>query len=179
LKDVFLIERARSLGDLQIYEEPPRTADELKTRIENAEIVIVGWSRLTEDAIESTKGLKMISIWATSCHYADLEAAEQKGIVVTHVPGYAADSVAEFAFALMLAAIRKLTLADRHLRTGEFDWRPFGGKELAGKTLGIIGTGAIGFRVAEIARAFKMKLLGYDKPEPQKSRGSRIEICGP
>jgi D-3-phosphoglycerate dehydrogenase len=69
-----------------------------------------------------------------------------------------------------LAAVRKVTLADRHVRNGNFDWRPFGGIELAGKTLGIIGTGAIGFRVAEIARAFKMQLLGYDKfPNPKRA----------
>jgi D-3-phosphoglycerate dehydrogenase len=71
---------------------------------------------------------------------------------------------------LLLAAARKLTLADKHVRKGSFDWRPFGGIELAGKTLGIIGTGAIGFRVAEIARAFKMQLLGYDKyPNPKRA----------
>ena len=56
-----------------------------------------------------------------------------------------------------------MSLADRHVRRGEFDWRPFRGWELAGKTLGIIGTGAIGCRVAEIAKAFKMKILAFDK----------------
>jgi phosphoglycerate dehydrogenase-like enzyme len=118
---------------------------------------------LTKSVIDSAKDLKMISIWATSCHYADVEAAKKRGIAVTHVPGYATESVAEFTFTLMLAAMRKMVLADKHVREGRFDWRPFVGKELAGKTLGIIGTGAIGFRVAEIARAFKMQLLGYDK----------------
>ena len=53
--------------------------------------------------------------------------------------------------------------ADKHVRNGNFDWRPFGGNELAGKTLGVIGTGGIGCRVAEIAKAFKMEILAYDK----------------
>ena len=164
------VRKLRSLGDVEIYGEPPKTEEELKARIEEADIVIVGWSSLTRKVMDSAKRLKMVSIWATSCHYVDLEAARERGIVVTHVPGYATEAVAEYTFALLLAAVRKVTLADRHVRNGNFDWRPFGGMELAGKTLGIIGTGAIGFRVAEIARAFKMQLLGYDKfPNPKRA----------
>ncbi len=164
------IKRLRTLGDLKIFKEPPKTPAELKKRIAEAGIVIVGWSHLTRDIIDSAKKLKMISIWATTCHYADLEAAKERGITVTHVPGYATESVAEYTFALLLASARKLNLADRHVRKGHFDWRPFGGRELAGKTLGIIGTGTIGCRVAEIAIAFHMQVLGYDKyPNPKRA----------
>ena len=164
------VRRLRSLGDVKIYREPPKTAEELKARIKEADIVIVGWSNLTRKVIDSAKRLKMISIWATTCHYVDLDAARGRGIVVTHVPGYATEAVAEYTFPLLLAAVRKVALADRHVRNGNFDWRPFGGIELAGKTLGIIGTGAIGFRVAEIARAFNMQLFGYDKfPNPKRA----------
>jgi len=165
------IERLRSLSDLEVFREPPKTQDELKQRIRLAEIVIVGWSYLTKDVIASAKRLKMISIWATSCHYADLQAAMERGIVVTHVPGYASEAVAEHTFALLFAAIRKLPQADKHVRRGDFDWRPFAGVELNGKTLGIIGTGSIGCRVGEIARAFNMRVLGYDKyPNIKKAR---------
>jgi len=157
------VKKLQSLGDLQVFKEPPRTTEELKERIRDADIVIVGWNNLAKDVIDSAKRLKMISIWATTCHYVDLEAAGKRGIVVTHVPGYATESVAEYAFALLLAGIRKLVLADKHVRNGNFDWRPFGGKELAGKMLGVIGTGAIGCRVAEIGRAFKMRIVGFDK----------------
>ena len=167
------IKKLRSLSDLEIFEEPPKKPDELKERIRAADIVIVGWTNLTKNIIDSAKKLKMISIWATTCHYADLEAAKERGIVVTHVPGYATEAVAEHAFALLLAAIRRLPSADKHVRTGDFDWRPFGGSELAGKTLGIIGTGAIGCRVAEIAKAFKMQILGYDK-YPNLKRAEEI-----
>jgi D-3-phosphoglycerate dehydrogenase len=167
------IKKLRSLSDLEVFEEPPKTLDELKERIRAADIVIVGWTNLTKNIIDSTKKLKMISIWATTCHYVDLEAAKERGILVTHVPGYATEAVAEHAFALLLAAIRRLPSADKHVRTGDFDWRPFGGSELAGKTLGIIGTGAIGCRVAEIAKAFKMQILGYDK-YPNLKRAEEI-----
>lgn len=165
------IKKLRTLGDLKIFKEPPKTSDELKKRIGEADIVIVGWSQLTRNVINSAKRLKMISIWATTCHYVDLEAAKERGIIVTHVPGYATESVAEYTFALLLASVRKLNLADRHVRKGHFDWRPFGGRELAGKTLGIIGTGTIGCRVAEIALAFRMQVLGYDKyPNPKRAQ---------
>jgi len=157
------VEKLRSIADAKIFEDIPKTPNELKERIEEADIVIVGWSHLTEDILNSAEKLKMVSIWATTCHYADLEAASKRGITVAHVPGYATEAVAEHVLALLLAAARKLLLADAHVRRGEFDWRPFRGWELAGKTLGMIGTGAIGCRVAEIGKAFKMKLLAFDK----------------
>jgi len=169
------IKKLRSMGDLEIFGEPPKTPDELKERIKSADIVIVGWSDLTKNVIDSAKKLKMISIWATTCHYADLNAAKERGIVVTHVPSYATEAVAEHAFALLLAAIRRLPQADKHVRKGDFDWRPFGGGELYGKTLGIIGTGSIGFRVAELAKAFKMQILGNDK-YPNLKKAEEIEM---
>jgi D-3-phosphoglycerate dehydrogenase len=165
------ISKLQSLGDLKVFKQPPRSVDDLKRRIANADVVIVGWSKLSRDVINSSRNLKMISIWATSCHYADVQAAKEKGITVTHVPGYATEAVAEHSFALMLAAARRLVSADKHVRKGGFDWRPFGGVELRGKTLGVIGTGTIGCRVAEISKAFDMQVLGYDKyPNVQRAR---------
>ncbi len=169
------VERLKTLGDLTVFREPPKDEDELKQRIGSADIVVVGWSHLTKDVIEAAKELKMISIWATTCHYADQEVAKERGIAVTHVPGYATEAVAEYAFSLLLAAIRKVPIADLHVRQGYFDWRPFSGVELQGKTLGIIGTGAIGCRVGEIAEAFKMRLLGYDK-YPNAGRAAEIGL---
>ena len=169
------IKKLESLGDLEIFKEPPKTADELKERIRTADVAVVGWTDLTEEIIDSAKRLKMVSIWATTCHYVNLEAAARRGIVVTHVPGYATEAVAEYVFTLLLAAIRKLRSADEHVKRGDFDWRPFGGRELAGKTMGIIGTGSIGCRVAEIAKAFKMQILGFDK-YPNLKRAEEISM---
>jgi D-3-phosphoglycerate dehydrogenase len=172
------IQKLQSLGDLEVFHEPASTDDELKNRIKAADIVVVGWSHLTRDIINSAKKLRMISIWATTCHYADLQAANEKGIVVTHVPGYATEAVAEHVFALLLATVRKLLLADKHVRRGDFDWRPFAGIELSGRTLGIIGTGSIGCRVAEIAKSFNMKILGYDKyPNLKKAEQIGMEYA--
>jgi phosphoglycerate dehydrogenase-like enzyme len=162
------IQQLRMMGEVQIFRDPPKSDQELKERVQTAEIVIVGWSNLTRDIIESAPNLKMISIWATTCHYVDLEAARRKGIVATHVPGYAAEAVAEHVFSLLLASVRRLLPADKQVREGKFDWRPFSGTELAGKTIGLVGTGAIGYRVGEIAKAFKMRILGFDiVPNPK------------
>lgn len=169
------IERLRMLGEPQIFKDPPESVDELERRIEKADVAIVGWSLLTEKIINRAKNLRMISIWATSCHYADLKASAARGVVVTHVPAYATESVAEHVFALLLSAMRKLLPADKHVREGNFDWRPFGGHELMGKTLGVVGTGSIGFRVAEIARAFGMKILGYEK-YPNHKRADEVGV---
>lgn len=181
--DVYLeeqhVKKLRSIADLKIFDDIPKTPNDLKERIKEADIVIVGWSHLTEGIIKSAEKLKMVSIWATTCHYVDLEAAKKRGIAVTHVPGYATEAVAEHAFAMLLAAARKLLQADRHVRRGEFDWRPFRGRELAGKTLGMIGTGAIGCRVAEIGKAFKMKLLAFDKyPNFERAEEIGMEYVG-
>ena len=157
------IEKLRSIGDVEIFKGMPKNSEELKRRIGDADIAIVGWSHLTEEILKAVEKLKMVSIWATTCHYVDLKTARERKIVVTHVPGYATEAVAEHVFALLLAAARKLLLADKHVRRGEFDWRPFRGLELAGRTIGVIGTGAIGCRVAEIAKAFKMRILAFDK----------------
>ena len=156
------IQQLRRLGELQVFNDPPKSVEELRERMRGADIVIVGWSHITKGTLESLPNLKMISIWATTCHYADLEAAKKRGIVVTHIPGYGTEAVAEHTFALLLAATRKLLSADRQVREGEFDWRPLKGGELADKTIGIIGTGAIGLRVGEIAGTFRMRILGYD-----------------
>jgi D-3-phosphoglycerate dehydrogenase len=169
------VKKLQSLGEVEVFHEPPKSPEDLKERIESADVVVVGWSHLTKDVIDSAKTLKMVSIWATTCHYADLEAARKRGIVVTHVPGYATEAVAEHAFALLLTAVRKLPPADRHVREGGFDWRPFGGRELAGKTLGVIGTGAIGCRIAELGRAFRMRVLGFDK-YPNLKRAEEVGL---
>ena len=169
------VKRLRSLGDLTVFEDPPDTSEELIERVRDADIVIVGWSNMNRSVIESAERLRMISIWATTCHYADIEAARERGIVVTHVPGYATEAVAEYTFALLLAAVRRLTLADKHVREGKFDWRPFTGSELVGKTLGVVGTGAIGCRVSEIGRAFGMRVLGFDK-YPNLKRAEEVGL---
>src|SRR5208337_5282649 len=90
----------------------------------------------------------------------------KRGIIVVNAPGVNADSVAEFAFALILAVSRKIVSADAGLRKGLVhelkSYTPLMGMELKGKTMGVVGAGHIGSRVATIAKGFGMKVLLYD-----------------
>ena len=84
---------------------------------------------------------------------------------------YAFDTVAEFAFALALNLLRKVDKADMNLRRGMFDWRRYVGKELMGKTIGVIGLGSIGRRVVQIAHGFNMNVLSVTAhPSPERAR---------
>ena len=118
----------------------------------------------------------MISIWATGYDNVDVEAATRLGIRIAHVPGYATEAVAELCFGLMLAVVRRILPADRDVRhEKQLNWNRFQGMELKGKILGLLGTGAIGARVAEIAHAFGMKLIAYD-PVPRRGLAESFQI---
>lgn len=119
-------------------------------------------SRLDRAVLEKFKNLKLIATRSTGCNHIDLGYCSERGIVVANVPAYGAHTVAEHVFALLLALSRHLRQALQQTREGNFDLRGLQGFELYGKTIGIIGTGFIGMRTAEIARGFGMTVLAHD-----------------
>jgi D-3-phosphoglycerate dehydrogenase len=135
---------------------------ELAELVKDCTGIALGGNRFGRDMIEKSERLKVISRHGVGVDNVDLEAATARGIVVTYTPGANAISVAEHTFALLLGLIRKLTLADRSVREGEWKGLELEGIELAGKTLGIVGLGAIGSRVARRAIAFEMQVVAYD-----------------
>lgn len=147
-------------GTIRIFTE--RGADqeaELIRRIGNAECVvnIRAHARFTERVIDRCSSLRMISVWGSGTDHLDLAACARRGIAVANTPGVNAHAVAEHTMALMLAVMRRIPHLDARMRAGE--WPRGLSAQLEGKTLGIIGLGAIGSRVAELARAFGMTLL--------------------
>ena len=117
----------------------------------------------TERLMASCPRLKVVGRHGVGLDTVDLAAATRLGIAVVHAPGSNSDAVAEHAIMLMLAVAKKTLAIDRMTRKGEWvEGRAKGIFELKGKTLGIIGVGNIGRRVAHIARAFGMRVLGYD-----------------
>ncbi len=107
--------------------------------------------------------LKLIATRSTGFDHIDLAAAAARGIAVANVPYYGENTVAEFAFALLLALSRRVIDADESVRaTGTFVQTGLRGFDLAGKTLGVVGTGHIGVHVIRIANGFNMKVLGFD-----------------
>lgn len=158
------LEQLSSMGELKIYSGTPVGRDEIADRARMADIIISGWTKFDDEILASLKDLKMISLWATGTDAIDLKAAYERGIIVTNVPDYAKNAVAELALGLMISTLRKVPQADRDVRkSGEYHWSLFQGMEMSRKTLGILGAGAIGGRLADLVRGFDMKVLAFDQ----------------
>jgi len=178
---IFLTEEYRKrlevLGELEIYDSVPASRDELIERIKDAEVVIVGRYGVDTKALSSAPKLKMISLWQTGFDNVDLEAATKHGVIVSNVPSYAFDSVAEFVFALSLDLLRRVHLADMNLRKGLFAWKCYIGNQLMSKTIGVLGTGEIGQRVIQIAHGFNMNVLSVTAhPSPERAKALGIKF---
>jgi len=143
------------------YKERPSSQAELATRLSDVEVVVGVNFPIGKDAISKGKRLRMISVSFTGYDHVDLEAATSQGVVVSNVPYYATQSVTELVYGFIFAILRNLVRGDNVIRTG---WSREGllGEELCGKTLGIIGLGAIGQNVARVGVAFGAKVLAYD-----------------
>jgi D-lactate dehydrogenase len=157
-----LAEAALAEHDVHFYSTPIR--DEVPVELREVEVLSVFVdSRVTATMIDSMPNLKVLALRSTGFDHVDVAHAQAKGIVVTSVPHYGSQTVAEYAFSLILALSRKVYATYDTLRTtGVVDVKKFEGFDLAGKTLGVIGTGAIGRRVCRIARGFDMQVVAYD-----------------
>ena len=125
-------------------------------------ISIFIYSKITKDALDKLKNLKFICTRSTGYDHIDLEECKRRGIIVSNVPSYGVNTVAEHTIALMLAISRRIIESFERTRRGDFSNIGLTGFELKGKTLGIIGAGRIGRRVAELAKAFGMRVIAYD-----------------
>jgi D-lactate dehydrogenase len=112
--------------------------------------------------IERMPKLKLIATRSTGYDHIDLAAATQRGVAVANVPGYGETAVAEQTFALMLTLSRKMHLAYTRTQQGDYSIEGLRGFDLYGKTLGVVGAGAIGLHVIRIAKGFGMNVVAYD-----------------
>ena len=138
----------------------PLSEDELIPLLRDCDGYIAGLDFITKKAIDSCGALKVISRYGAGVDRVDLEAAKARGIPVCNTPGANAQAVADLAFGLALCAARKIPTLDRKIREGQ--WVRSTGIELYGKTLGVLGLGAVGRGVAKRAQGFSMKVLAYD-----------------
>lgn len=120
------------------------------------------FSKVSRDIIASLPNLRFIVTRSAGFDHIDIEAASERGIVVSNVPGYGNLPVAEHVFALLLALLRRIVTADSAVRAARWPSQELQGKLINGKTFGLIGTGAIGANVAKIARAFGATVIAYD-----------------
>ncbi len=155
------IRRLREGLDCQYFDTLPGAAERLLERVRDAEVVINirSSSNFTEAIFQSCPRLRLISVWGTGTDNVDLLAAKRHGVTVTNTPDVSAFSVAEHALALMLAVARTLPAQDAATRAGS--WPRGQGIELRGKTLGIIGLGAIGRQFAQLGAAIGMRVIAW------------------
>lgn len=151
--------------------------DDLLARIPNYDAIIVrGTCPVDKEAIERGVNLKVIGTAGVGVNHIDVEFARKRGIKIVNAAGANADSVAELTIALMIELCRHVCRANYDVKEkGIWDKNRYLGKELAGKTLGLIGFGQIGSRVAEIARALKMNVCTYD-PYVDKKRAEALQV---
>ncbi|MFC1790811.1 2-hydroxyacid dehydrogenase, partial [Patescibacteria group bacterium] len=143
----------------------------------DTEILIAGSSgieRISKELLAGLKNLKLITTLTVGMAWVDLEAAKSLKIPVCNIKGANSESVAEHAWGMILDLSKRITEFDRDVRNrGAYRFGDYQGKEVYGKTIGIIGLGDIGKKIARIAGAFKMKVLGTNK-SGQKVAGVKL-----
>jgi len=164
------------MGNFKVYDRTS-TAQVLE-RAHNAEIVIINKCAMDAGIIEQLPKLKHIAVSATGYNVVDIDIAKEKGISVSNIPGYGTSAVAQHVFAMILevsnqVAANAISVADgKWARHNDWCYWEYPITELENKTLGIVGLGAIGGKVAKIAQAFGMKLLINDRsPEKKQAPG--------
>ncbi|MBA4698283.1 MAG: phosphoglycerate dehydrogenase [Ruminococcus sp.] len=154
----------------------PLTEDELIPLLKDCAGYVAGLDYVTEKVISSCPNLKVISRYGAGYDRVDIAAAKAKGIPVTNTPGVNAEAVGELAFSLILSLARRIPYLNQSTRSG--GWVRSTGMELKGKTIGIMGLGAIGKVVARCAGGFEMNVLAYD-PYVDKAYCAehKIRVC--
>lgn len=170
-------EEFAALGKLTVYD---RTApEEILPRIRDAQIVLINKTRLTAELLAQCPHLRMIGVMATGYNVVDIDAAKRLGITVCNVPGYSTMAVAQMTFALLLEMTQQVGLHNSSVHVGRWTQAPdfcywdAPLTELDGKTMGLIGYGAIGQAVGRIAQAFGLRLLvtaRHERPVPEGAR---------
>lgn len=159
------MDEIRALGEYVSY--PMCTREEAKERVSDCEVLIVNKVRVDEELLAAAPKLKLICEAATGVNNIDLEAAARRGIPVRNVAGYSTESVVQSTFTHLLSLVGNAPYFDDYVKSGKYSAcgiftnvsHPF--MELDGKTMGVIGMGTIGKRVAAVATAFGMKVVYY------------------
>ncbi len=158
-------DRLKEFGELTVY--PRTSADKVVERAHDADIILVNKVRITDGIMAQLPKLRYIGVLATGYNVVDIQSAKKRGIIVTNIPAYSTDSVAQMTFAHILNVFNKIDHYAQQTRSGRWSSNPdfcywdTPLQELAGKTLGIIGLGNIGCKVAQIARDFGMDVFAF------------------
>lgn len=148
-------------------EVPPPPREELLDAVKDVDAIYCTLNeKIDKEVMDRAEKLKVVGTMSVGVDHIDVEYATSRGIYVIHTPGVLTETVADHAWALLLATARRIVEADKMIRDGEWriPWAPtmMLGYDLYGKTLGVIGVGRIGSAVARRAKGFNMKVLYYD-----------------
>jgi len=152
----------RSGHSLTIYTDRNENENTLIERAKDADVIAVSNIKISKNFLDSCPNIKMISVAFTGVDHIDMEECRKKNIIVSNAAGFSNESVAELAIGMIISTYRKIAWGDSITRMGGAR-ENFLGTELNGKTVGIIGCGNIGQRVAEICKVFGCKILAYNR----------------
>jgi D-3-phosphoglycerate dehydrogenase len=151
----------------------PRSDDEVAERLRGVTVALNGHTRMSAGLLRRCPNLRsIVFLGSGASSYIDVDAAAALGIAVRTVMGYGDRTVAEHTMALMLAASRRVAEMDRAVRLGT--WEPLEGVDLAGKRLGVIGTGGIGAMVMRLGDAFGMEVVAWNRSIPSTELPGRL-----
>ncbi len=172
-------QQIKDLGHEFIYYDKKTTdAQELMKRSQDADVVMIANNPYPTEVIDQSPQLKLINVAFTGVDHVGIAAAQDQDILVMNAAGYADQAVAELAIGLTLDLYRGITTGDETIRQSD-EHHPFQGKEISGKTVGIVGTGKIGLMTARLFAAFGAHLIGYDvqeNPEAQEIGLEYVEL---
>lgn len=153
--------------DFQCYRDRKEDAATLVERMKDADIVIVSNIKITADVLAQCPKLKLLDVAFTGLDHIDLEYCKAHNIKVVNASGYATQGVAELAIGLMMDVYRHITALDGDTRQGGTR-NNFLGRELRGKRVGIVGTGAIGARTAQLLQCFGCEVVAWSRSQRQE-----------
>lgn len=160
--------------EIVAYDTKEEDQDKLAERGKDADIIIIANQPFRKNVIEKCKNLKLLSVAFTGVDHIDVDFCKEKDICVCNAAGYSTNAVAELAFGLAISVLRNIPACDAVCRKEGTKAGLVGG-ELFGKTFGVVGTGAIGSKVAKIAQAFGCKVVAYSRTVKPEMQGAGIE----
>ncbi|PKQ63428.1 hydroxyacid dehydrogenase [Labilibaculum filiforme] len=153
----------KTLGhELIFFTDRKEQEQELIKRAEGADAIVVSNIPITKTFLDACPNLSMISVAFTGVDHIDMNTCRERNILVSNAAGFSTESVAELTIGMILSVYRKIVSGDAITRFGG-DRAGFLGTELNGKTIGIVGAGAIGLRVAEIAKVFNCRVIAFNR----------------
>lgn len=158
-----LLDPLRAVGEVEVFEGIPASADEVVKRAKDAEVIAFSMMQFTNEMLDRLPKLKVLQFIGTGVwNFVDVDYAKSKGIEVLNIDGYGSNAVAEFALSMALTLAKKIPAANGIVKSGKWSADGMMGKEIKGSTVGVIGTGSIGRMVAEKYALLGAKVIACD-----------------